>query len=197
LALGEPANGPARPPRTMPVEEINRHTPRLGVTYMETTDNPMHGALLIGAGRSPAITTPREGEMRYSANCVYTIKASGLVTAHQYTLTEIELGREGVVPAHRHAAFEEGIYVLAGTLAAKMDGSPMTVEVGGFLTVPWGAVHEFKNLTSSKVRLLSLSVPGGIEDYYRATCTVVFPASMDVQADIRRMTELGKGFGVF
>jgi quercetin dioxygenase-like cupin family protein len=197
LALGEPGDGPAKPPRTMAVEEINRHTPRFGVTYMETTDNPMDGALVIGAGRSPTLMMPREGDVRYSADCVYTIKASGLITADTYTLTEIELRKGGVMPAHRHAAFEEGIYVLEGTLAAEVDGSSMTIEAGGFLTVPWGTVHGFKNLTSSKVRLLSLSVPGGIEDYYRAVCSVMSPGSVDVQADIKRMIEIGKNFVVF
>jgi quercetin dioxygenase-like cupin family protein len=197
LALGEPGEGPAKPKKTMAVTEINKHTPRFGATYMETTDNPMDGALIIGAGRSPTIMMPGEGDARYSANCVYTIKASGAVTANTYTLMEIELRKGGVMPSHRHAAFEEGIYVLEGILAAELEGSRVTIEAGGFLNVPWGTKHEFKNLDSSNLRILSLSVPGGIEDYYRAACHVTAHESGDAATDVERMIEIGKRFGVF
>jgi len=197
LALGEPGDGPAKAKKTMAVTDINLHTPRFGVTYMETTDNPMDGALVIGAGRSPTLMMPGEGDVRFSADCVYTIKASGPITADTYTLTEIELRKGGVMPSHRHAGFEEGIYVLEGTLAAEVDGSSMMIEAGGFLNVPWGTRHEFKNPGSSNVRILSLSVPGGIEDYYRAACRVTSRESVDVPADVERMIEIGKRFGVF
>jgi hypothetical protein len=33
--------------------QINARTQRYGVTYMETTDNPLDGALEIGAGVVP------------------------------------------------------------------------------------------------------------------------------------------------
>jgi hypothetical protein len=42
----------------MPVDEINLLTPRFGVTYLESTPNPLDGALVLGAGRSPTVVMP-------------------------------------------------------------------------------------------------------------------------------------------
>jgi hypothetical protein len=60
LTLGAPGVGPAGPRATLP--QINARTQRYGVTYMETTENPLDGALQIGAGRSATVVRPAEGE---------------------------------------------------------------------------------------------------------------------------------------
>jgi hypothetical protein len=64
------------------VAQINARTPRYGVTYLETTDNPLDGALAIGAGRSPTVVRPAEGER---------LQACGAVTAQAYTLIEVHV----------------------------------------------------------------------------------------------------------
>jgi quercetin dioxygenase-like cupin family protein len=46
------------------------------------------------------------------------VKACGSVTANVYTLIEVRIEPGGIMPSHRHAAFEEGIYVLDGSIRA-------------------------------------------------------------------------------
>jgi mannose-6-phosphate isomerase-like protein (cupin superfamily) len=88
LTLGAPGLGPAGPRETLPLREINARTRRYGVTYIEATDNPLDGALQIGAGCSPTVVRSAEGERYYAGGVAYSVKAYGSVTANAYTLIE-------------------------------------------------------------------------------------------------------------
>ncbi len=199
LTLGAPGDGHPGPRATLPLEEINARTRRYGVTYMETTDNPMDGALEIGAGRSPTIVRPGEGEQLYAGGAVYTLKACGAVTAHAYTLIEVRIEPGGIMPSHRHAAFEVGIYILDGSVRATLDGETYEATAGSFLIIPWGLPHEIRNTEGSAARLLLLSVPGGVEDYYRAACKPSPDGRWQdhLETDLARLRAVGLRFGVF
>jgi Cupin domain len=49
----------------------------------------------------------------------------------------------------RHAASEEGIYVLDGTIRATLDGETYEATAGSFLIIPWGLPHEIRNTEGS------------------------------------------------
>jgi mannose-6-phosphate isomerase-like protein (cupin superfamily) len=91
LTLGAAGVGPPGPRATLPLEEINARTRRYGVTYMESTDNPLDGALEIGAGRNPTIVLPAEGERLHAGGVVYSVKACGSATSQAYTLIEVHI----------------------------------------------------------------------------------------------------------
>jgi glyoxylate utilization-related uncharacterized protein len=59
------------------------------------------------------------------------------------------------MPSHRHAAFEEGIYVLDGSIRATLDGETYEATAGSFLIIPWGLPHEVRNTEGSAARLRS------------------------------------------
>jgi uncharacterized cupin superfamily protein len=103
------------------------------------------------------------------------------------------------MPSHHHAAFEQGIYVLEGKVDAMLNGEIYDAVAGSFLITPWGLPHEIRNSADKPARLLLVSVPGGIEDYYRAACRTISdeltPQTFDT--DIRTMTQVGLRFGVF
>jgi quercetin dioxygenase-like cupin family protein len=199
LTLGAPGVGPAGPRATLPLGEINARTLRYGVTYMETTDNPLDGALEVGAGRSATIVGPGEGEQLAAGGVRYSVKGCGPATAKAYTLIEVQIPPGGIMPSHRHAAFEESVYVLDGTVRASLDGETYEATVGSFLTIPWGLPHEIRNTEDNAARLLLLSVPGGVEEYYRAGCRP-FPGGRrqdDLETDLTRLRTVGLRFGVF
>jgi Cupin domain len=58
------------------------------------------------------------------------VKACGSVTAQAYTLIQVYLEPRGSMPSHRHAAFEEGIYVLDGSIQATLDGETYEATAG-------------------------------------------------------------------
>jgi quercetin dioxygenase-like cupin family protein len=199
LTLGAPGVGPPGPRATMPLEDINARTRRYGVTYMETTNDPLDGALAIAAGRSPTVVRPAEGERLHAGGVVYSVKACGPATSQAYSLIEAQIAPGGIMPSHRHAAFEEGIYVLDGSVQATLDGETYEATAGSFLIIPWGLPHEIRNTVDGAARLLLLSVPGGVEDYYRAACRS-FPVGRwqdDLEADLTRLRAAGLRFGVF
>jgi hypothetical protein len=59
---------------------------------METTDNPLDGALEIAAGRNPTIVLPSEGERLHAGGGV-SVKACGSATSQAYTLIEVHIER--------------------------------------------------------------------------------------------------------
>ena len=103
------------------------------------------------------------------------------------------------MPSHRHAAFEEGIYVLDGGIRATLDGETYEATAGSFLIILWGLPHEIRNTEDSVARLLLLSVPGGVEDYYRAACKSLCDNRWqdNLETDLARLHAVGLRFGVF
>jgi quercetin dioxygenase-like cupin family protein len=198
LTLGAPGIGAAGPRATLPLAEINTRTRRYGVTYVKTTDNPLDDALEIGAGRVPAVVRPAEGERLYAGGAVYSVKACGPLAGQAYTLIEVHIEPGGIMPSHRHAAFEEGIYVLEGKIQAILDGETYDVAADSFLVLPWGLPHEIRNVEFGPARLLLLSVPGGVEDYYRAACRPSPDGRWqdDLETDLGRLRTVGLRFGV-
>jgi quercetin dioxygenase-like cupin family protein len=191
LELGAEKKGPRR---VMPLAEINRRGDRYGVTYLEPSDDPADGLLALGDGRTPTAVQPGQGEKLYAAGVEYTIKVGGRQTAGAYTLTELTLDAGGVVPALRHPRYEEGIYVLDGEVAATVAGRTFAAGPDDFLIIPWGLTHEVKNPGNKPARLLSLTVPAGIEDYFRAACRKEGPAKGD---DLDRLRKVGPRYGIF
>jgi quercetin dioxygenase-like cupin family protein len=196
LELGAPGDGPAGAPRTMPVDEITARSLRYGVTYMESGPDPLAGALPIGEGRSPTVVLAAEGERRYASGATYIVKAAGLATAGAYTAAEIVLEPGGAVPGHRHARYEEALYVLEGTASAVVDGREYEAPAGALLIVPWGIHHEVRNRSDAPVRLFDLTVPGGIEDYYRSACRPLPGPLSDPDGDRHRLAALAPQFGI-
>jgi quercetin dioxygenase-like cupin family protein len=166
---------------------------------METTDNPLDGALQISAGRSATVVRPAEGARCYAGGVAYSVKAFGSLTANAYTLIELHIEPGGIMPSHRHAAFEEGIYVLDGSIQATLNGEACEATAGSFLIIPWGLPHEVRNTKGTTARLLLPSVPGGVEEYYRAACRP-FPDGRwqdHIEVDLARLRKVGLRFGVF
>jgi quercetin dioxygenase-like cupin family protein len=196
LELGAPADQPPGERQTMPVQEINARTLRYGVTYLEAGPDPLEGALPIGEGRSPTLVLADEGERRYAAGATYNVKAAGLATAGAYTAAEIVLEPGGSVPGHRHARYEEAFYVLEGTATLLVDGEACEASAGAVVLVPWGVHHQVGNRTDRIVRLFDLTVPGGIEEYYRCACRPLPGPGSDPDGDLRRLTVVGRQFGI-
>jgi mannose-6-phosphate isomerase-like protein (cupin superfamily) len=196
LELGAPGDKPPGERKTMPVKEINARTLRYGVTYLESGPDPLEGALPIGDGRSPTVVLADEGERWYAAGVTYNMKGAGPATAGAYTSAEILLEPGASLPAHRHARYEEAFYVLDGTATVLVDGEAQQASAGALVLVPWGVHHQVQNSTASVVRLFSLTVPGGMEEYHRQACSPVPGPRSNYQEDLNRLTVVGRHFGI-
>jgi quercetin dioxygenase-like cupin family protein len=196
LELGAPGEEPPRARKTMPLHEINARTLRYGAHYLESGPDPLEGALPIGQGRSPTLVLAGEGERRYAAGATYNVKAAGIATAGEYTAAEIILEPGGGLPAHRHSRYEEALYVLEGTVSALVDGEAYEATAGDVVLVPWGVHHQLRNRTDQIARLFDLTVPGGIEEYYRSACRPLPGPNDDLAGDLQRLRVVGRQFGI-
>jgi mannose-6-phosphate isomerase-like protein (cupin superfamily) len=67
---------------------------------------------------------------------------------------------------HSHPGFDEMFYVLAGEYAFRAAGRRFTAPAGTCVFIPRGMFHTFSSTGVSDGRLLSLAVPGGVEDFF-------------------------------
>jgi uncharacterized cupin superfamily protein len=58
-------------------------------------------------------------------------------------------------------------YVLEGALTVRLGEDTVQLESGGFVCVPPGVKHTFRNPSERAVRFLNLSTPAGWEGYVR------------------------------
>jgi quercetin dioxygenase-like cupin family protein len=155
--------------------------------------------LPLGVGRSPILRAPGEGEMFATGGALLTLKAVGQQTLGTYSLTEIELEAGATFPAHQHARYAEGLYVLEGAISVRAAGQPLVASAGSVVVIPQGVKHALTNTGVRAARILSVTTPGGIEDFYRSACRPVHdrPAGPSTEpSDAPRLAMLGPQFGV-
>lgn len=67
------------------------------------------------------------------------------------------------VPApHYHAAVDEAVYGLEGTLTSSLDGQPHAIGPGDSLLIPRGRLHHHENRHAVPARALIVLTPGSI-----------------------------------
>jgi quercetin dioxygenase-like cupin family protein len=68
---------------------------------------------------------------------------------------------------HRHARMTDIFYVLEGELTFELAGERRVLGPGGFVSVPPGVVHTFRNEGSAPAKFLNMYEPSGFEQYLK------------------------------
>lgn len=115
----------------------------------------MSDVIVLGpeAGRSYAL-----GPMRA------VFKADCEETADRYSISEwwLEPGADGP-GAHSHSEHHDIFYVVEGIASFLIGEGWIDVPRGGFVRIPPGITHDFRNRTAARVGLLNFYLPGGFE----------------------------------
>jgi mannose-6-phosphate isomerase-like protein (cupin superfamily) len=93
-----------------------------------------------------------------------SLKASQHLTGGALSVFETRI--EAGPPLHVHDREDECFYVLDGELSVRCGGDSFDAPAGSFVFLPRGRPHRFWAKDRS-AKLLLISVPGGIEDYFR------------------------------
>jgi len=101
------------------------------------------------------------------AGDTYTILLTGEDTGGRYCLIDMYVPPGGGPPPHRHD-FEESFTILEGELEATFRGSKVVVKTGETINIPANAPHQFRNATSTRVRMLCICAPAGQENFFLA-----------------------------
>ncbi|WLG92760.1 cupin domain-containing protein [Pseudomonas cucumis] len=94
----------------------------------------------------------------------------------------------GGPPLHFHP-WDEAFYVIDGQVEVTVEGQSTTLSTGGYIHIPAGSIHAYKNISPIAKMIGVVSDPRGGQ----------FFAALDqlkVPEDLPRILEISEGFGV-
>jgi quercetin dioxygenase-like cupin family protein len=109
--------------------------------------------LIAGNGLAPHIAQAQSGITRTDLQ-----RHDLSIPGREVVQVRVGFAPGGIAPRHRHPG-EEIIYVLAGTIEYRIDGSPPKIyKAGDALMIPAGAIHSAKNVGSDDAAELATYV---------------------------------------
>jgi mannose-6-phosphate isomerase-like protein (cupin superfamily) len=115
-----------------------------------------------------SVIGPADGEVIHLGPDQMRILEDGRTTGHRLGAGEITLApHTGGPPQHRHAAHDEGFYVVSGTARFTVGETTYDAAAGTFVMIPPGAPHTFANPGGETVVLLNTFTPDLYVQYFR------------------------------
>lgn len=96
-------------------------------------------------------------------------------------------------PPHWHENDDEWFHVLEGRVSFLIDGAWNEVGSGATAYVPKGAVHSFKNVGETPLRMMISTSPAGFETFF-TRCAAEFAKPSG--PDLRRIAEIAAEHGI-
>lgn len=139
----------------------------------------------------PFVVDP--GESRVD-RAMLPFKVSAADTAGLLSVCEFVLEGWGSGPVlHAHDAVDEAFFVVEGVLEAAVGEDRHQAEAGSFLWVPRGTPHTFANAGPSRLHVLALALPGGIEAMFAEHAAHI--EATGGRPDPAVMDEIGRRYG--
>jgi quercetin dioxygenase-like cupin family protein len=115
-----------------------------------------------------SVVGPADGETIQLGTTRMRILEDGCTTGHRLGLGEITLAphTQGP-PQHRHAAHDEGFYVVSGRARFTVGETTYEAAAGTFVMIPPGAPHTFANPSDQVTVLLNTFTPDLYVPYFR------------------------------
>ena len=118
------------------------------------------------------------GEHVDFGGALMTFKATAADTGGEVFAMETALRQGYSPPLHVHHDDAEAVYVLDGILEIACGGERWCAKAGTFAWLPAGVAHSFV-VVSPEARVLTVGVPGGLENFFReAAAPVLDPATL-------------------
>ena len=115
-----------------------------------------------------AVLGPDDGEVIQLGPARVRILEDGSATQHRIGVGELTLAAHADgPPQHRHAAHEEGFYVVSGTARFTVGETTYAATAGAFVMVPPGVPHTFANPSDQPTVLLNTFTPDLYVQYFR------------------------------
>jgi mannose-6-phosphate isomerase-like protein (cupin superfamily) len=111
------------------------------------------------------IVLPPNGGRSYEMGALRAVfKADEAESQARYCISEWWLQPNTEGPgAHFHTHNDEVFYVLEGTPQILVGEQWLPLEKGGFVLIPQGIMHDFRNTSDAEAGLLNFFIPGGFE----------------------------------
>ncbi len=154
--------------------------PPLRATFWRMAERA--GPFLLGPGESRV------------ADAMLPFKASAADTGGLVSICEFVLDAWASGPVlHSHDAVDEAFFVVEGLLEAALGDERHQAAAGSFLWVPRQTPHTFTNAGPSRLHVLALAMPGGIEEMFAAHAAHIEAAHGSPDPEV--MDAIGRRFG--
>jgi len=113
------------------------------------------------------------------------VVAGAEATGGAYAVYRIEAPPGVGTPLHTQTREDEAFYVLEGTFEVTRDGEVVTAGPGGYVMIPRGVAHAFRNAGNAAGRLLGIASPAGHERFFQdvdALAAAVAPGMPEMPA---------------
>ncbi|HET8851474.1 MAG TPA: dimethylsulfonioproprionate lyase family protein [Ktedonobacteraceae bacterium] len=118
------------------------------------------------ASLHPHCLQANEGQAVWFLNSRLTLKATGESTGGTLSLIEALVAPETAVPWHVHHRDDEMFYILDGSFLFKCGDELFERGPGSFVFLPRGIPHSLKNVGQTVAKVLTLSAPAGLHQYF-------------------------------
>lgn len=154
----------------------------------------------MATSRAVSIVAPEEGEMVDMLNDRYRFLATAETTNSGYSVIEALVPPGGGPPPHVHSREEEGFYIVEGEMTFRADGSEVRLAAGGFINLPVGVMHAFRNESDQPVKMLIIVAPSGIEGMFRQAGRAVIDRTTPItpldESDIETVVKAAADHGI-
>ena len=114
----------------------------------------------------PYCLQANEGQAVWFLNSRLTLKATGESTGGTLSLIEALLAPESAAPWHIHHRDDEMFYILDGSFLFKCGDELFERGPGSFVFLPRSIPHSLKNVGQTVAKVLTLSTPAGLHQYF-------------------------------
>jgi mannose-6-phosphate isomerase-like protein (cupin superfamily) len=115
-----------------------------------------------------SVVGPEVGEVIRLGSAAVRILEDGSSTARRLGIAEIVVAPHAVgPPQHRHAAHDEGFYVVRGVARFTVGHAVHEAAAGTLVMVPPGAPHTFANAGDEPLVMLNTFTPSRYVQYFR------------------------------
>ena len=108
-----------------------------------------------------------DGETMFNASGEVVIKVDPTQGSHDLSLGTQRVPPGAGIPRHRHAYWDEFIYVLDGGGTALLEDQRVPIQKGATIFIPKGSWHGFENPGTDRF-ILWAATPTGQEEFFRA-----------------------------
>jgi mannose-6-phosphate isomerase-like protein (cupin superfamily) len=116
----------------------------------------------------PSVVGPEAGEVIPLGPATIRILEDGSTTGHRLGVAEVVVAPHADgPPQHRHAAHDEGFYVVRGVARFAVGHTVHEAPPGTLVTVPPGVPHTFANAGDEPLVMVNTFTPGRYAQYFR------------------------------
>ena len=128
----------------------------------------------------------QEKTLSVSGNTI-TVKIGGDRTSDTYSVFELSVPPNVGAGMHIDKDWDEFWHVMEGTFVFTLNGKKIELSSGGFAHGPKGIAHSFKNVGEATGKLVMVTMPSGLEKFFKSIDEASLHGSPDKETFVNIM----------